>query len=201
MAIKCVFFDFDEVIRTWKHEFDDLYESTGIPLNAFVEIAFDPLRSEAAIRGKESNESWRGGIGRVLAERFSGREAESAMQFWAKRNGEIVPGVLEIVQACKEKVPVALFSNAVSSLNQEIESLGLAGLFDHVVNTSEFGSIKPEPESYAYALDLAGVEVHEAFFTDDRPVNVKAAVRLGWSGHVFDGVEGLSAKLMDVGVL
>jgi len=38
MPIKCVFFDFDEVIRTLEHEFYDLYESTGIPLDAFVEI-------------------------------------------------------------------------------------------------------------------------------------------------------------------
>ena len=65
MAIKCVFFDFDEVVRTWEHEFDDLYEKTGILLEAFVEIAFDPSRYESAIRGKESVESWRAAVGRV----------------------------------------------------------------------------------------------------------------------------------------
>ena len=101
MPIKCVFFDCDEVIRMWEHEFDDLYESTGIPLDAFVEIAFDPSRYESAIRGKESGESCRAGVGRVLAERFPVEDVESAIRFWANRNGELIPEVLEIVRACK----------------------------------------------------------------------------------------------------
>ena len=126
---------------------------------------------------------------------------ESALRFWASRNGELVPEVLEIVRACKVQVPVALFSNATSTLNQEIESLGLTGLFDHIVNTSAFGSIKPEPEIYASALDLVGIEAGEAFFTDDSPKFVDAAVNLGWAGHVFDGAEGLRTKLTDAGVL
>jgi putative hydrolase of the HAD superfamily len=201
MPIKCVFFDFDEVIRTWEHEFYDFYENTGIPLDAFVEIAFDPSKYESAIRGKESGESWRAEVGRVLTERFPVADVESALRFWASRNGELIPDVLEIVSDCKMRIPVALFSNATSTLNQEIESLGLTGLFDHVVNTSAFGSIKPEPEIYASALDLVGIEADEAFFTDDRPKFVEAAVTLGWTGHVFDGAEGLRAKLMDVGVL
>jgi hypothetical protein len=94
MAIKCVFFDFDEVVRTWEHEFDGLSNYSGIPLDAFVEIAFDPSRYESAIRGKESAESWRSEVGRVLSERFPVGDVESAMRFWASRNGELVPEVL-----------------------------------------------------------------------------------------------------------
>jgi len=89
---------------------------------------------------------------------------------------------------------VALFSNATSSLNQEIESLGLTGLFDHIVNTSAIGSIKPEPEIYVSALKLVGIEAEESFFTDDRPVFIEAAVNLGWSGHVFNGAPGLRSS-------
>jgi len=137
-------------------------------------------RYESAIRGKESGETWRTEVGRVLAERFPVGDVESALQFWASRNGELIPDVLEIVSACKIQLPVVLFSNATTTLNQEIESLGLTGLFDHVVNTSEFGSIKPEPEIYASALDLVGIEADEAFFTDDRPKFVDAVVTLGW---------------------
>ena len=201
MPIKCVFFDFDEVVRTWEHEFDRLSDYSGIPLDAFVEIAFDRSRIESAIRGEESAESWWNEVSRVLGERFPVEDVESAMRFWASRKGELVPDVLDIVRVCKEKISVALFSNATRNLNQEIEALGLTGLFDHVVNSSAFGSIKPEPEIYACALDLVGIEADEAFFTDDRPENIEAAVRLGWTGHVFEGAAGLRAKLMDVGVL
>jgi len=66
MAIKCVFFDCDEVIRTWEHEFDGLSAYSGIPLDAFVEITFDPSRYEAAIRDDESAESWWNEVSRVL---------------------------------------------------------------------------------------------------------------------------------------
>lgn len=199
--IKCVFFDFDEVVRMWGHEFDGLADLSDIPLDAFVEIAFDPARYDAAIRGKESGESWRAEVGRVLAERFSAKDVEATLKFWASRNGELNPDVLELVHACKERVLVALFTNATSTLNQEIESLGITGLFDYVINTSELGSIKPEPESYARALALFGIEASDAFFTDDRPEFIDAAVKLGWTGHVFNGADGLRAKLIDVGVL
>ena len=87
MAIKCVFFDFDEVVRTWGHEFDGISDYSGIPLDVFVEIAFDPLRYEAAIRGKEPAESWWSEIARVLCERFPARNVKQAMQYLASRNG------------------------------------------------------------------------------------------------------------------
>ena len=48
-----------------------------------------------------------------------------------------------------------------------------------MVNTSEVGSIKPEPKIYSYALDLVGIEAKDAFVTDDRPENIEAAVNLG----------------------
>jgi putative hydrolase of the HAD superfamily len=201
MAIKCVFFDFDEVVRTWEHEFDGLTDYSGIPLDVFVEIAFNPSRYEAAIRGEESAEAWWGEIARVLRERFPARNVESAMRYRSTRNGELMSDVLQLVHACKENVSVALFSNATSSLTEEIETLGLTGVFDYVVNTSETGFIKPEPEIYTYALELAGIKAHEAFFTDDRAVNVEEAVTLGWTGHVFDGSAGLGVALRDAGVI
>jgi putative hydrolase of the HAD superfamily len=201
MPIKCVFFDCDEVIRTWEHEFDGLSDYSGIPLEAFVETAFDPSRYESAIRGEEPAEAWWGEVSRVLSERFPAQNVERAMQYLASRNGELIPGVVELVQACKENVTVVLFSNATSRLNQEIKMLGIDGLFDHVVNTSEVGSIKPEPEIYSYALELVGIEASEAFFVDDRPVFIDAAVDLGWVGHVFDGVANLRASLIKAGVI
>jgi len=123
------------------------------------------------------------------------------MQYWSTRNGELIPGVLELVQDCKRNASVVLFSNATSRFNQEVKSLGIDGLFDHIVNTSEVGSIKPEPEIYSYALELGGIEAEEAFFTDDRPEFIEPAVNLGWSAHVFDGVPDLRASLIDAGVL
>lgn len=201
MAIKCVFFDFDEVLRTWEYETDGLGEVFGIPLDAFREVAFDPENSTPAIRGEITDEEWRTNVGRILAERFPDRDVDGAMQMWSSRSGELFPEVLEIVRACKLKIPVGLMTNATTKLDQDLESLGIADLFDHVINASEVGSVKPEPEIFLHALRLVGIEPQEAFFIDDRPENVEAAERLGWVGHVFENANGLRAALVDAGVL
>ncbi|MCI0836310.1 MAG: HAD-IA family hydrolase, partial [Chloroflexi bacterium] len=130
-----------------------------------------------------------------------GRDVEGALEFWSGRTGELAIEVLEIVRECKSKLPVALMTNATSKLNQDLESLGIADLFDHVINASEVGSIKPEPEIYLHALKIARIDPHEAFFTDDMPENVEAAERLGYVGHVFETAEGLRSALVKAGVL
>ncbi len=200
MAIRCVFFDFDEVLRTWEYEIDDLGEIFGIPLDAFREVAFAGENSTPAVRGEITDEEWRANVGRVLTGRFPDRDTEAAMRMWSSRTGQLIPEVLDIIRACKTKISVGLMTNATTRLNRDLESLGIADLFDYVVNASEVGSIKPEPGIYHHALKLAGIEPHEALFTDDRPENVEAAERLGWAGHVFENADGLRAALVKAGV-
>lgn len=201
MAIKCVFFDFDGVLRSWEYDMSTLDGLYGIPLDAFRSVAFAPKNVEPAIRGEISDEEWRANVGRIMKTRFPDRDVEAATAAWDSRIGELVPEVLEIIRECKAKLPVALMSNATSKLNQDLESLGISDLFDYVINASEVGAIKPEPEIYLHALKLSGVEPHEAFFTDDTPGHVEAAERLGYVGHVFESPEGLRMALRTAGVL
>jgi HAD superfamily hydrolase (TIGR01509 family) len=201
MPIKCVFFDFDGVLRNWDYEMDGIEENYGIPLEAMREIAFAPENVEPAVRGLVTDEEWRANVGRILAKRFPDKDAAGAIRFWDSRIGELVPEVLEIIKECKSKLPVALFTNATSKLNQDLKALGVADLFDHVVNASEIGSVKPEPEIFAHAVELVGINPNEAFFTDDKPENVEVAKRLGWSGHPFENAAGLRSALITLGVL
>lgn len=165
------------------------------------EIAFAPENVIAAVRGEVTDAEWRADVARQLSEKFPDGDVTGAMHTWNSRTGELVPEVLAIVRACKSKLPVALITNATTKLDQDLESLGIADLFDHVINASEIGSIKPEPEIYLHALKLAGVEPHEAFFTDDMAENVEAAEKIGFSGHVFETPEGLRTALARAGVL
>jgi putative hydrolase of the HAD superfamily len=199
--IKCVFFDFDGVLRNWEYEMDGLEENYGIPLEAMREIAFAPENVKRAVRGEITDEEWRANVGRILARRFPEKDAAGATKFWDSRIGELVPEVLEIIKECKSKLPVALLSNATSKLNQDLKSLGISDLFDYVVNASEIGSIKPEPEIFARAVELVGISPNEAFFTDDKPENVEVAKRLGWTGHLFENASGLRSALAAADVL
>jgi putative hydrolase of the HAD superfamily len=55
-------------------------------------------------------------------------------------------------------------------------------MFDANVISGEVGMRKPEPEIFAHALDLLGVEAKQTVFVDDLRVNVTAAVELGFVG-------------------
>ncbi|MCH7971630.1 MAG: HAD family phosphatase [Chloroflexi bacterium] len=199
--IKCVFFDFDGVLRNWEYDQESLDAVFGIPIDVFREVAFAPENFVPAIRGEITDEEWVSNVGKILKTSYQDQDVEGAMDTWSSRTGELVPEVLEIVRECKSKLPVALMTNATTKLNWHLESLGIANLFDHVINASEVGSVKPESEIYLYALKLVGIEPHEAFFTDDMPENVEMAAQLGYVGHVFETPEGLRTALTKAGVL
>ena len=176
-------------------------EKFGIPLEAVREAAFSKQSVDPAIRGEITDEQWQSNVSQLLAKRFPNKDAEGATKFWNSCIGELIPEVLLLVEECKSVVKVALFTNATTKLNHDLEALGISDLFDYVVNASEVGSIKPESSIYQYALKLADITPNEAFFTDDKDEHVKAAVDLGWSGYVFENAAGLRTALVDAKVL
>jgi HAD superfamily hydrolase (TIGR01509 family) len=201
MPIKCVFFDFDGVLRHWDPGIYDIEEKFGIPLDAVRHAAFSKDNVDPAIRGEITDEQWRSNVTSRLGALYPDHDAVGVVNHWSNFSGELVPEVLSIINECKKVAKVALFSNATSRLNQDLEALGIADLFDYVVNASEVGSVKPEPEIYHHALKLAGVGSREAFFVDDKRHMIATAVRLGWTGHVYENAAGLRAALVEAGVL
>jgi putative hydrolase of the HAD superfamily len=199
--IKCVFFDFDDVLRNWDPSMHGIEGKFGIPLKVVRKVAFGKENLDPALRGEITDPLWRANVAQILADHYPDKDAHGAVKHWERSIGELNPEVLAIIKECKSVVKVALFSNATTRLNQDLESLGISDLFDYVVNASESGFFKPEPEIYAYALKLAGVESNEAFFTDDKPNLLNPALKLGWSGHLFEGATGLRSALVDAGVL
>ena len=199
--IKCVFFDFDGVLRNWDYDERRFKELYGVPIEAFREVAFAKERVGEAVRGVVTSEEWRAGVGEELKKNHNNDQVGAAIADWNIRTGQIVPEVLEIVKACKQLLPVALMTNATTRLPWELEQLGLVGFFDYVINASEIGYAKPEPEIYAYALKLVGISPDEAFFTDDGLAQSQAATDLGCVGHHFKNPDGLRRALVDAGVL
>ena len=72
-----------------------------------------------------------------------------------------------------------------------LELLGIARLFDGVLNSADLGVAKPDVRAYAAAH--AAIEAHlgrglgheQVWFTDDRIDNVAAAREFGWSAELF----------------
>lgn len=199
--IKCVFFDFDDVIRTWEYQLNGLEEEFGVPLSAFRRVAFASEILEPAITGQVSDEMWRERVRQILVTQFPDSDADGAWQAWVSRHGVLIPEALDVVKETKSQVNIGMISNATSRLNSDLRHHGIFDLFDYVINTSEIRVAKPAAQVYLHALKAADLRPEEALFTDDKAVNVEAATNLGIVGHVFTSADGLRTALVEAGVL
>ena len=192
MAIKCAFFDFDGVLRSWDYEANSLEEAHGIPRGAMWEIVFAPENVVPAVRGEITDEAWRSNVCRILIEKFPENDAQGAWDAWSSSSGELFPDVLSIIQECKSKIPVGLMTNATSRLNRDLETLGISDLFNYVINASEIGSIKPEPGIFMHAVAMAGIVV--AIFLQRRELGLQRQELMYTRQAVTRGVEAQEAS-------
>ena len=90
----------------------------------------------------------------------------------------------------RNNIRIACLSNGSHEWALDImKRYGLTTLFDHVILSADVHMAKPDREIYAYTLKQLNVSAHEAFFTDDRVKNTKAAERFGIKSHAFTTTE------------
>jgi len=65
----------------------------------------------------------------------------------------------------------------------------------------EIGHMKPSPEAYLAAASNVGFPPEGCFFTDDKPVNIEGARRVGMESALFTGTDDLRLELSRRGVL
>lgn len=81
------------------------------------------------------------------------------------------------------------------SFEMNAPAYGFLALTDGRLISYEIQRIKPEPEIYRCLCERFGIRPEESVFIDDRPVNVEAAERLGFSGIVFESYEQAAGEL------
>ncbi len=92
---------------------------------------------------------------------------------------ELLPGSYECLTALRQMgVPCALAS-ASKNAGIVIDQLGLAPLFQYVVDTSRIAHAKPDPEIFLTAAKGLGVLPAEAVVFEDAPAGVEAARAAG----------------------
>jgi HAD superfamily hydrolase (TIGR01549 family) len=81
----------------------------------------------------------------------------------------LFPGAVEALTALGEVYAIGLITEG-DGANQraQLERLGIADRFDHVVISHEAGIHKPDTALYGYALDRAGLSPAEAVMVGDR---------------------------------
>lgn len=114
-----------------------------------------------------------------------------------------VPGSLEIVrELAARQVPLFAITNFGAEFWEGFRPT--QPVFDHFRDILVSGTekmVKPDRAIYDLALARFGVDPAECLFIDDAAANIAGAQVAGIEGHVFDGAEGLRARLLQLSLL
>ena len=176
-------------------------QTSGLPPGTIRRVAFAPKLLLPAITGRVTDDMWRAAIEKQLRLRFPHADAAQAVQLWSEPVGVIDERVLDLLRTCRHRVKVVLLTNATSRLPRDLQRLGVADAFDHIVNSSDVGAVKPNAQIFRAALRAVQVAAAEAFYIDDTPDHVTAATQIGITGHMYAGAERLRAALQQHGLL
>lgn len=191
---RALIIDLDGVLRIWDRDIIGSAEETaGLPSGALTRAAFqnaDLLRT--VVTGGIDDEAWRARIAAAL-DREHGSGGSQAVDAWSQPAGRVNRQVLDIIRRERTRRPVGLLTNATSRLGTDLARLGLAGEFDVVINSSEHGVAKPDPEIFHIAAHQLGRPESECLFVDDSPENVTTAEKVGMTAHHFRTTQAMEA--------
>lgn len=200
--IDTVVFDMDGVIRHWTGDRILAFEREhDLPQGAVTEVAFsEPLFHEAMV-GDKTAEEWAAQIGRRLAAEHPQLDIDACTTMWLDADWEVHDEVVSLVRSLHEAGQrTAVFSNASTALERDMDTMGVSGLFDVIANSSRLGRVKPEVEAFEAVAELLGTPPGQLLFVDDRDENVAGAVDAGWHAVAMRGPQRLAAVLRRLGV-
>ncbi|MFD3871293.1 HAD family hydrolase [Streptomyces sp. NPDC058623] len=182
-AVLC---DVDNVIRFYDStRLTGLERRAGLPEGATSEVAFAPERDGPLMRGRITPAQWVESVTEGLTGAH-GLPAERAHELASALAGAPFAADDGTVDALREAraagLTLVLVTNATLDLEDDLETMGLTGLADHVVSSARVGVVKPDREIYEIALARAGTPPARCLFVDDRRENVEAAEALGMTG-------------------
>ncbi|WP_240197662.1 HAD family hydrolase [Nonomuraea lactucae] len=186
-AVLC---DLDGVLRQFDHAVQaDIEARYGLPL---MRTAFDPALIGPPTLGLATTLEWAESVAVALGGDERARQAVAEFVAVPFRVDEEVRALLA---RARERMPVVLVTNAMDSLEEHLDLLGLTYFADDVVSSARVGVAKPDRRIYEIAAERAGVPAERCLFVDDRLENVEAARALGMTGVHFRIADDLAAAL------
>jgi epoxide hydrolase-like predicted phosphatase len=160
----------------------------GLPSGSLERIVHGSKVWQMVQMGQRSVDSFWASVGEEL--RLDRNElAELRADFY--RGDAIDTRLLALIRYLRTRhIRIGLLSNNGPDLARQIETLGLASLFDACVISCDLGIMKPAPEAYQAVLDALAVSPSQAAFVDDSEPNVRVAAKLGlWGIHLTPGLD------------
>ncbi len=201
--VDALILDMDGVVRHWDPDhLRSTVESLGLTHEQFGAVAFEAELLASAMTGAISAEEWSDEIGRRIGARHGADPVAAASAFTALAwtiDDDVVALVREVRASGKAKV--ALFSNASTRLEADLETCGLGGAFDVVFNSARLGLAKPDPAAFLAVAQALGTKPARCLFVDDTVRNVEGARQAGMQAEPFTDREALRALLERAGLL
>jgi putative hydrolase of the HAD superfamily len=189
-------FDMDGVVRQWepRHALE-AEAACGLPVGALRAVAFSIPEYRASLHGEVTFAQWCSATQRELARQYPDSAAALAVARWQADKGSVDAEVVSMIRRTRQFVPVGLLSNAHDALSCDLQYLGLTGLFDVVICSTEVGLSKPDLRLYLESARMFNVAPADCFFTDDQLVNVLAARQAGLDAELFTDAANLGTQL------
>ena len=194
--IDVVVFDMDGVIRHWLPEYlDEVEERLELPTGTISAAAFaDPAFHDVTV-GTISAEEWAAAIGALVAAEHD-VSADQIAEIWLGTTWRVDDDVVEIVRSLQDAgTTTAVFSNATTRLEADMDSMGVRSLFSVIANSSRINKAKPDVAAFEHVAGLLEVSPERLLFVDDRPENVGGAVDAGWHAVQMTTAERLGGVL------
>lgn len=125
------------------------------------------------------------GIASAVAPQMVGRLRQEHDQFnlWRK----VPDGLLEQLQELKPRLQLGIVSNSEGGLVALLQRIGLASMFDLIVDSAHEGVRKPDPEIFRRALTRLNAIPQTSIYVGDIPdVDVAGAQAAGISAALLD---------------
>ncbi|MEI6486150.1 MAG: HAD-IA family hydrolase [Sphingomonadales bacterium] len=202
MTIQAIIFDFGGVITSSPFEAFARYEAQrGLP-NAFIRTvnATNP-DSNAWARLERSEISTAEFDAAFRAEALALGQDVPGRDVLPLLAGDLRPGMVAALQACKAAFKVGCITNNVASE----EDIGwgpsvrhILAEFDHVIESAKVGLRKPDPRIYLMMCEALGVPPQACVYLDDLGINCKPAAAMGMTAIKVTGEAQAIAALAAV---
>jgi len=187
--IQAILWDFGGVLTTSPFEAFNRYEAErGLPRDFIRQINATNPETNAWAQF-ESSQVTLDEFDDLFAEESTARgHRVPGRQVIELLSGDIRPRMVRVLEHCKAHYQVACITNNVrsgqgpgmaSSSERASRIAGVMALFDLVVESSQEGIRKPNPQIYRLTCERLGVSPEAAVFLDDLGINLKPARALG----------------------
>jgi glucose-1-phosphatase len=127
----------------------------------------------------------------------------SVDEWVAARRMAMIPAsdVLQLAEKIGTKAELAIYTNNGPLVKSHLDSLfpEAAAVFKHRYCSFEFGTKKPDPESFTRLVRALGHAPENCWFIDDKKSNVQGALLAGLRAHRFVDFDGLQTEARNMG--